>query len=217
MKQILSVPEEYADIRQKLAREQKAIYTRCLLWCAAVVIAEYIYLWQYFAERINAPVSALIAAVLLLIYPVKQGIFRMCLDRGWEGHVRDVKKKSYIHFRNLWGRAYSGMTTRIEGHLYLHGKQGRSPFLEKYMPIRKKYILQSSSAELPYRTGDRVRCYRGCAYPVIVTRSEMESYPPRICVFCGKVEQDREHSHCDFCGFSLITPAETVIAMEYGM
>lgn len=217
MKPRIAVPEQYEDIRTQIRRKQHAVFLRCTLWCGAVVLLEYFYLWNYFAERINAPVSALIAVLLFVIYPLKKGILRLWTDRGWEGTVRDVKKKSYIHFRNLWGRSYSGMTTRFEGHLYLYGRAGRSAFLEKRFPIRYKFLLQNGGSELPYQSGDVLRRYRGSHYPVIVYRAGLSGYPPRVCVFCGKTEENRERAVCDYCGFSLITPAETVQFVEYGI
>ena len=217
MKPCIAVPEQYEDIRAQIRRRQNAVFVRCSLWCAAVLLLEYFYLWRYFAERINITASALIAMVLFAIYPLKKGIVRIITDRGWQGTVRDVKKKSYIHFRNLWARSYSGMTTRMEGHVYMHSPKKRHPFLEKRFPIRHKFILQNTSAELPYQTGDFLRRYRGCQYPVIVYRTGEDGYPPRVCVFCGKTENDRARERCDFCGFSLITPKETVQYVEYGM
>ena len=217
MRASIDIPQKYEDVCGAVAKKRGKLLFRCGLWCAAVIFLEYIYLWNYFSERISTVGSALIAVFLLLFYPIKKGILKIYSDRGWEGVVRDVKKKSYIHFRNLWARSYSGMTTRFEGHLYLHGREGRAAFLEKRFPIRKKFILRGGGDELPYRIGDTVRRYRGTSYPVIVRRPDTDGYPPRICVFCGKSESDRERSVCDFCGYSLITPEETVMAVEYGM
>ena len=218
MKDKITVPPQVTDVCKAVADKNRSILLRSGVWCAAALVLEYLYLWRYFCDRINMIASALIAVVLVLSYPIRCGILGLVTDRGWEGQVRDVKKCSYIHFRNLWGgRAYSGMSTRIEGHLYLHGREGRSPFLEKRFPIRKKFILRGGGDELPYEIGDTVRRYAGTAYPVIVRRPSLDTYPPRVCVFCGKTECDRERQVCDFCGFSLITPQETVNAVEYGM
>ena len=217
MKANMDVPTKYEDVCGAVAKKRRSLQLRCGLWCAAVIFLEYIYLWSYFAARISTFGSALIAVFLLLSYPIKAGILKLFADRGWQGVVRDVKKKSYIHFRNFWARSYTNMTTRFEGHLYLYGREGRSAFLEKRFPIRKKFILRGGGDELPYQVGDTIRCYRGTAYPVIVRRPGIEGYPPRICVFCGKVECDRERSVCDFCGYSLITPEETVMQVEYGI
>ncbi len=217
MQKKLEVPDQYEDIRAELYRRRRRILLPSLIWAAVVLVLEYVYLWEYFLTRIGFVGSVITAAVLFAAYPLKHGILKLISDRGWEGTVRDVKKRSYIHFRNLWARSYSGMTTRIEGHLYLHGREGRSAFMERRFPIKRKFILRSGDAELPYQTGDLVRCYRGCAYPVIVKRPGTDGYPPRVCVLCGKTEDLHERTVCDFCGFALITAAETVNFVEYGM
>ena len=217
MRKSIRVPAEYEDIKRELARRTRRLYLKSAIWCASVLILEYIYLWDYFAARIGVVGSALAAGVLLVFYPVKQGLFSEMTDFGWEGTVRDVKKKSYIHFKSLANRSYTDMTTRIEGHLIMYGKEGRSAFFEKWFPVKHKFMLRSGSAELPYLPGDYIRCYVGCAYPVIVRRPGEDWYPPRVCVFCGKTENNRERAVCDFCGFSLITPHETVQSVEYGM
>ena len=217
MRKSILVPDSYEDIRRELAHRRNMLYLKSAGWCAGVLFLEYLYLWEYFDTRIGGIGCAMIAVVLLLFYPVRVGVVAALCDRGWEGTVRDVKKRSYIHFKNLTNRFYTDMTTRIEGHLIMYGKEGRSAFLEKRFPIKHKFLLQSGASELPYLPGDHVRRYRGCTYPVIVHRAGEDRYPPRVCVFCGKTESDRERSVCDFCGFSLITPEETVRYVEYGM
>jgi len=217
MQKRIEIPAGYEDIASELQRRRRSVLLPSILWAAMILLLEYLYLWQYFSERINAAVSLLIAVILTAAYPIRRGILTLIADRGWEGEVRDVKKRSYIHFKNLWARSFSGMTTRIEGHLYLRGREGRSVFLERRFPIRRRFILRSGDAELPYQSGDFLRCYRGCAYPVIVKRPGSDGYPPRVCVFCGKTECDRSRAVCDFCGFSLVTPHETVNFVEYGM
>lgn len=212
-----SVPEHYTDVCAEICRRRKRILTRCGIWATAALALEYLYLWEYFETRIGWIGAAVLAVALLVIYPVKIGVLPLITDRGWEGRVRDVKKRSYIHFTNLWNRSFSGMTTRVEGHVYLYGREGRSPLLEKYVPHRHKFVLRDGAAELPYRAGDTLRCYIGGTYPVIVKRQGEDGYPPRVCIFCGKTECDREREVCDFCGFSLITPEETVNFVEYGM
>ncbi|MBR5870713.1 MAG: hypothetical protein IKZ09_06720 [Clostridia bacterium] len=218
MKKTLLVPEKYDDICRAIENGRRRILIKSAIWCAAVVVLEYVYLWQYFSDRIHIAASALIAVLLLISYPIKCGILKLLSDHGWEGQVRDTKKRSYIHFnRRGMGYRYTSMSTRIEGHLYLCCGEGRAPLLEKWLPIRKKFILRSGEDELPYQIGDTVRCYRGTAYPVIVRRPSLDTYPPRVCVFCGKTEEDRERLNCDFCGYALVTTDETVMEIEYGM
>lgn len=217
MKKRICVPQEYEDITKALSHRRRTVFVKCGIWCGVMCLLWYVYLWDYFAARLGVVGSALIAAVLFVLYPLKAGIVRQLTDVGWEGTVRDVKKKSYIHFKNFWSRSYTGMTTRIEGHLYLHGREGRAAVLERFLPIRHRFILRDGGAELPYLARDHVRCYCGCAYPVIVLRPGDDGYPPRVCVFCGKTEEDRERVVCDFCGYSLITPTETVRHVEYGL
>ena len=215
----ITVPPEYEDVCRELVRRRKSVFIPSVIWVGAVVLLEYWYLWQYFNTRLGVPGAIVVGVVLVLVFPIHRGILSFLFERGWEGVVRDVKKKSYIHINGFAGgrHGYSRMSTRIEGHLYLYGRTGRPKLLEKYLPVKRKFILRSGDDELPYRSGDRLRCYAGCRYPVIVTRDNMDGYPPRICVFCGKAETDRARSCCDFCGFSLITPSETVNAVEYGM
>ena len=218
MKQRILVPSAFEGTCAEIARQKRAVYLACTVWAAVVLLLEWLYLWQYFYSRIGCIGAVLTALFLLGIYPMKKGLFRIWADAGWEGQVREIKKKSYIHFRNLWGgRAYSGMTTRFEGHLHLYAKKKRAPWLEKHFPIRHKFILRDGGDELVYRAGDFVRKYHGCAYPIIVRRGNEMSYPPRVCVFCGKAEEDRSHTHCDFCEQALIELPETVNFVEYGM
>ncbi len=190
------LPPENADVIAYIKDKRRRAVMPYIIWVAAVMILEIAFLFRYFSERINMPISILLWLILLLI-PI---VFRKVKmpKRSFEGVITEIRVKPS---RGLWMRNGSG--TMINPYSYKTWVIYNTIITVDIGGGKtKKVIYQDSEHEnsYPYRVGDRVRYIWGMEYMQIMPDGDLKRY--FICPFC-RANLTLEDEKCGECGLSV--------------
>ncbi len=191
----IELSPENTDVIAYLKDKRRRAVMPYIIWVAAVMIIEAAFMFRYFGERINMPISALIWLILLVI-PIVFGKVKFPKP-SFEGVITDIRVKPS---RGLWLRNGGGMLDPYEYKTWV--------IYNTIITVdigggkTKKVVYQDEKHEnaYPYRVGDRVRYIWGMKYMQIIPDGDLKRY--YICPFC-RANLQPEDEKCGECGLSV--------------
>ena len=184
---VLKIPAANADIISTVRRQYIKPACICIGWTVLICALELAYMHKYFSDRMNPSTSIVIWIALCSIPFIKLKVPQLMLDRGWCGTLMElsyerVLKASTAH-RKLSYTHVAQLVLRNGDRMILY-----------------KLPMDSPSARLHYRIGDKLCRFAGTRYPVYAEEPENGT---QICPICGaRLEPDVES--CFFCHHSRI-------------
>ncbi len=191
------------DIAATISRKYYKLAIVCLLWTAAVSIAEILYMYEYFVAKINV-FSSIIIWILLCTVPffIMKG-HKLVFDKSWEGKIIHLNYTKVV--KNLKHSVSSSRTS--------------PPFSSRriaYVDILEILVDCGEKAKIvtlycpkpeeifPFKVGDTICHYKGTNYPVFGIESESGE---QFCPICGTVNHPGARE-CFYCDHSIIKPSK---------
>ena len=194
-KYISNLKRTNPDIAETIAKKHRKIAVICLLWIAAISILEVLWLFEYFASRMN-PAAAVIIWVLLCTVPfIRYKVWKLATDKTWIGKVASLKYDRLVKATATGGRKI----------VYINALEMSVDCGNKLKVVTLPCATQQ--ALYPFEVGDIVCRYRGTEFPVFAVESKTGA---QLCPICGTIHKPRERE-CFWCHHSVIKPSKRKI------
>lgn len=191
-KHISNLKHTNRDIAETVAAKTRKITANCLLWTAAVSLAEALWLHEYFTARINAVSSVIIWIALCSIPFIGYKVWQLVLDKTWIGTVTSLK----------YDREVNPTPTGSRKITYKNVLEMTVDCGDRVKVV--KLPCATAQALYPYEVGDIVCRYRGTKYPVFAVASKTGA---QLCPICGTIHKPHE-LECFWCHHSAIKPSK---------
>lgn len=191
------------DIAATVDRKYYKLAIVCLTWTALISTAEILYMYEYFAERMNV-LSSVIIWILLCAVPffIMKGP-RLIFDRSWEGKIL------HLNYTKILKNLKHSVSSSHAPTSFFSRRIAYVDILEILVDCGKKtkmitLYLPKSDTQLPFEVGDTICHYKGTCYPVfgIVSKSGEQ-----FCPICGTLNPTGARE-CFLCDHSIIKPSK---------
>ncbi len=180
------------DIAATISKKYYNLAIICLLWTAAVSIAEISFMYEYFAEKMNV-FSAVTIWILLCTVPffIMKG-HKLLFDKSWEGKILHLNYTKVVKSSPFSSRRIAYVNI-LEILVECNGK---TKMVTLYCPKPEEMF--------PFKVGDTICHYKGTGYPVFGIESESGE---QFCPICGTVNHPGARE-CFYCDHTIIKPSK---------
>lgn len=191
------------DIAATISRKYYKLAIVCLLWTAAVSIAEIAFMYEYFSKKMNVFSSVIIWIILCTIpFFIMKGP-KLIFDKSWEGKIIHLNYTKVV--KNLKHSVSSARTSPP----FSSRRIAYVDILEILVDCGKKtkmvtLYLPKSDTQLPFEVGDTICHYKGTSYPVFGIASKSGE---QFCPICGTLNPTGARE-CFLCDHSIIKPSK---------
>lgn len=194
-----------ADLERLRQDKVCRVWLRFTLLSLLLLLCEILFLFRPVADYRGTLNAVLLAVILLAVLFFLSGAHKICFDRAWEGEVFTSNYSVRLEIEGMRtgysklgsGRTIQGRTYRQVNYCELYIRTDRNQTIIYTLRLPKVKAM-------PFKIGDRLRKYRGFAYPIIFDADVS------LCIVCGSLVQQNS-AVCPHCGASVVDNHTTTV------